>query len=267
MGSLLAEVTAADVVEDPFPHVVVENALDKSVCDCLVREFPPLEVIASAKPYGSNQLIGYYANDALKGQLLSPLWHEMIRIHTSQPFLGDLTRVFGDHIRAAYPRFEQRFGCLDQLRAGIRHRDSFETIDVTLEAQPCMNTPVTGEPTSVRAAHLDNPNKLFVGLFYLRHPGDRSTGGDLELLTYKSRRPRFTGHELARDDLVEAKTIRYAKNTLLVFLNTYRSLHGVTVRSRTTVPRMFLNLGAEVSADLFTIPAHRSRLPRLRFGA
>jgi hypothetical protein len=258
---LLSGVTSADVISEPFPHLVVESVLDESLCDRLVSTFPPLDVLTGGKPYGSNQLVGYYASEALNDPGIAPLWHEMIRLHTSQSFFDELARVFGDHVRASHPSFEERFGRLDRLRAGVRHRDSFDEIDVTLEAQPCMNTPVTGEPSSVRAGHVDNPNKLFVGLLYLRHPGDRSTGGDLELFTYKRRRPRFVGHELPRSELVPVKTIRYAKNTLLVFLNSYKSLHGVTVRSRTSVPRMFLNLGAEVRADLFTIPANRRRLP------
>ena len=36
----------------------------------------------------------------------------------------------------------------------------------------------------MREAHLANPNKLIVGLYYLRHPEDDSTGGDLQLCRY-----------------------------------------------------------------------------------
>ena len=46
-----------------------------------------------------------------------------------------------------------------------------------------INTPVL-EASSVRSAHLDNLNKLFTGLFYMKQDDDKSTGGDLELYSW-----------------------------------------------------------------------------------
>ncbi len=136
----------------------------------------------------------------------------------------------------------------------MRYVDTFETADVLLEAQPAMNTPVTATPSSVRAGHLDNANKLIVGLYYLRHPDDDSTGGELELYRYAMRRPVFEGHELSHRFIESVKTIPYEKNVLVLFLNSAHSLHGVTVRQPTPWARLFFNLGAEVRTDLFRHP-------------
>jgi len=254
LDSILAHASRAEVQVEPFPHIVLRDVLEDSVCDRLIAEFPPLESMVGWSPEASNKRLYYRAKTAAHDPALSPLWREMIETHASQTFLDQLVAIFGESVLDTYPDFERTFGPLDSLRAGMRYRDSFDAADVLLEAQPSANTPVTAEPTSVRAGHLDNPNKLFVGLFYLRHPDDDSTGGDLELYRYRSGRPAFEGHEIGDRYIEPVKTIRYEKNALIMFLNSPLSLHGVTVRQKTPVPRLFFNLNAEVSSDLFALP-------------
>jgi hypothetical protein len=254
LESLVARVSKADVVEEPFPHVVVREPLDPNLCDRLIAEFPSLDVISEGRPHKSNQRLNYRARRATDDPLLSPLWREMVATHVSQGFLDQLLGLFGESIRRTYPSFERTIGPPESLRAGVRYIDTFETADVLLEAQPAMNTPVTAAPSSVRAGHLDNANKLIVGLYYLRHPDDDSTGGELELYRYATRRPVFEGHEISHRCIESVKTIPYEKNVLFLFLNTAHSLHGVTVRQPTPWARLFFNLGAEVRTDLFAIP-------------
>jgi hypothetical protein len=257
MDSVVSRVTPADVEQEPFPHVVVKDALDRDVCDRLIEEFPPLELFARGRSYGSNQRFNIHGNEAADDERLSPLWRELVRVHQSQAFLDQLLALFANGIRASYPSFEDVVGPLDKLRAGIRFRDSFDDADVLVEAQPALNTPVTGPATSVRAGHLDNPDKLFVGLYYLRHPDDTSSGGDLELYRYTTSRPAFDDHEVAARYIEPVAKVGYEANSAVLFLNTDRSLHGVTPRTETPVPRLFLNLNFEVKRDLFTIPDHR----------
>ena len=263
MESILARASAADVQLEPFPHIVLRDVLDEAVCDRLIAEFPPLESMVGWDPDASNKRLYYRAKTAMHDSALSPLWRETIETHVSQVFLEQLVQVFGESVLATYPDFENRYGILDSLRAGMRFRDSFDDADVLIEAQPSANTPVTAEPTSVRAGHLDNPNKLFVGLFYLRHPDDDSTGADLELYRYRPGRPVFDDHEIPDRYIEPVKTICYEKNVLVMFLNSPQALHGVTVRQTTPHARLFLNLNAEVSSDLFAMPGQmRTRVVR-----
>lgn len=263
MESILARTSAADVQLEPFPHIVLRDVLEEAVCDRLIAEFPPLESMVGWDPDASNKRLYYRAKTAAHDTALSPLWRETIETHVSQVFLEQLVQVFGESVLATYPDFEERYGNLDSLRAGMRFRDSFDDADVLIEAQPSANTPVTAEPTSVRAGHLDNPNKLFVGLFYLRHPDDDSTGGDLELYRYRPGSPVFDDHEIADRYIEPVKTISYEKNVLVMFLNSPQALHGVTVRQKTPHARLFLNLNAEVSSDLFVMPGQmRQRIVR-----
>jgi hypothetical protein len=259
VDSLVARVRKSDVLEDPFPHIVLRDALDSDLCDQLIVEFPSLEVISEGRHYKSNQRLNYRARRAAGDPDLSPLWRDMVATHVSQHYLDELLELFGESIRRIFPSFEQQIGAAESLRAGVRYVDTFETADVLLEAQPAVNTPVTATPSSVRAGHLDNPNKLIVGLYYLRHPEDDSVGGDLELYRYTTRRPVFEGHEISHTQIQPVKTIPYERNVLILFLNSPGSLHGVTVRQPTPATRLFFNLGAEVRTDLFAIPTPWSR--------
>jgi hypothetical protein len=256
VDSVLARATRADVLHDPFPHVVIEDALDPSLVDRLIEEFP-VEAITGGRSHPSNKRLNLRAATSIEDPRLSPLWREIVATHVSQGYLDQLIELFGDAIRETYPRFERLYGKLDDLRAGIRDRDTFESADVLLEAQAAVNTPVTGPASSVRRGHLDYPNKLFVGLYYLRHPDDDSTGGDLELYRYRPGRPVFDGHEIDDRYIEVVKTVPYRRNTLVVFTNSRESLHGVTVRQQTGATRLFLNLGAEVRDGLFAIPGTR----------
>jgi hypothetical protein len=261
MQSLLARVSAADIVEEPFPHVVFHEPLESELCDRLIAEFPSLDVMSKGRAYKSNERLDHHAYRAVQNARLSPLWRDFVVTHVSQGFLNQQLGLFDESIRRRYPSVAETIGLPALPRAGMRYVDTFETADVLLEAQAAVNTPVTVEPSAVRGAHLDKPNKLIVGLYYLRHPDDDSGGGDLELYRYRTAHPEFDGHEVPGRFVELVKTIPYERNVLVLFLNTPHSLHGVSVREQTPCVRMFLNLGSEVEADLFTIPSREARLP------
>ena len=52
-------------------------------------------------------------------------------------------------------------------------------------------------------------------------------------------------------------TVKYESNVLVLFVNSLRSLHGVSVRQPTPWTRCFLNLLAEVPTPLFDLAAHQ----------
>ncbi len=268
MESVLSTVTRRDVVRNPFPHILLEGAIDEETCRRLVQEFPPLEVVTQGRPFRSNKRFSYPAVDVLRNARISAVWRDLVAAHVSQAFLVQFLDVFGDSIRGLYPAFERDIGALGTLRAGIRRLDTFETADVLLDAQPSVNTPVTGEPTAVRGGHVDNPTKLFAGMLYLRRPDDDSVGGDLELYRFRRGRFTFTGAEIEARYIERVRTIRYERNVLVLFVNSLHSLHGVSVRSRTSMPRLFLNLVGEVKRPLFDLRRHqRGRLSALALRA
>lgn len=258
MNSVLTGVTRDDVRSDPFPHIVVRDAVPPDLCAQLISEFPSLEVVTKHEDVGSNKRVGLPAAEVVDNPEIPALWQSFIQAHASAQFLEQLIDLFGEHIKRIYPSFERDHGSLGSLRAGVRHQDDFSTTDVLLDAQISVNTPVVGTPSSVRSAHLDDADKLFAGLFYLRRPDDDSTGADLELYRFK-RGPRGLRGTAIYETFVEtADTVRYQANTLVIFLNTPDSVHGVTPRSQTQVPRTFVNLVAAVERPLFDVAPYQA---------
>ncbi len=252
---LLKSVTPADVIVDPFPHIVIEHAISDELARQLIAAYPSLETITKGKPLLSNKRFSLDANDTRKEKSINPLWRTLIEAHITQEFLSDVLKIFRTHILATYPDFEKRFGPLDTLVAGVRKTETENTDKLLLDAQICVNTPVTGTPTSVKIAHVDGLEELFAGLLYLRHPDDDSKGGDLEIFKFKSGKPVFQDRNWWIDYkyVEKVKTVPYGRGNLIFFLNSPQSLHGVTVREKTSSPRLFLNLVVETPAPLFDL--------------
>ncbi len=260
MESVLARATKSDVVAEPYPHLVVPDAIDADLCERLMAEFPPFELVSGGAAMGSNRRFSLPAAQALINPEISDAWRNFVTLHSSPGFLSELIELFGDHILTAYPSFEADYAPLDSLRAGVHSVHSFDDVDVLMNAQISINTPVVAKPNSVRSSHIDSPRKLFAGLFYLRHPDDDSTGGDLEITRFKSRPRGFRGVSPYDTFLEVVETVPYRRNMLVVFLNTPKSVHGVTVRSQTEVARYFMNLVAEVEKPLFDLGSLQATL-------
>src|SRR5690606_13739013 len=88
--------------------------------------------------------------------------------------------------------------------------------------------------------------KLYAALLYFRRPEDDVPGGDLDLFRFRSERYYFDGRLDLADRYVERfDTVRYAPNTLVAWLNTSRSLHGVTPRPPNRTTRRYVNFLCE----------------------
>jgi hypothetical protein len=260
--NLLAAARASEIVHEPFPHLVLRNALDADTCARLLDEWPAVETLGQGRALGNNERVSYPWRLAKADPLVSTTWKQFLAEQVGPPFLARVTQLFGPSLRQLHPRFETLCGPIDRLRSGVRGVDDGGRADVVLDAQICANTPVV-QRSAVRGAHIDASNKLLVGLFYLRHPADESSGGDLQLY---GPRPgwglRSFTRPTSRGRFEVCRTIRYEHNVLVLFLNSIRSVHLVTARSPTPYPRLLVNLVGEVKAPLW----HYQRWPleRLR---
>ncbi|MEY4482558.1 MAG: hypothetical protein RL693_10, partial [Verrucomicrobiota bacterium] len=183
-----------------------------------------------------------------------------------------LASLFAPFVRQLYPWLEVEKGrALEDFTCGVRDKHAAELPDVCLDCQPGLNV-VNLEPMSYRTAHLDANNKLFTGLFYMRVEGDDSEGGDLVLYKAKKNPLTFdTPTTIPEEDLEAVKTIRYRANTVLFFMNSPVSFHGVSVRGGTTIPRRLVNLIAGLytlqSKGLFPSPPAPEIISNTRFTA
>lgn len=258
--SLLSGLSSADVIMDPYPHVILKNVISKEMMDELLKTFPPIEVITKTKEYGSNKRYDYTINDIRKDQNISPIWKDFIEAQADKHFLDDFIRIFTPAIQKYYPGLITKYGSLDKMVIGTRYVDSHDKVDLLADAHISINTPVTEKPTSVRSAHVDDPKKLYGGLFYMRLPQDDSSGGNLEISRLKNKKAKFFGQGISSNDVEVVNTVSYENNTFVLFLNTIDSVHGVTPRSVTKYPRLFVNLVAELKDPLFDIQSRQENI-------
>lgn len=269
--SVLRHVHPSDVVEDPYPFVVIHDALPDELCNALIANYPRLDILG-VDDSQNNSRWSVPAWDVSQNPAIAPIWKDLVAYHASPAFFDDFLRVFGDHVVRLYPSVFPDLKSLRAMRLGIRERDENDRCDFFLDAQISGNTPVR-DASSVKTIHVDSEHKLFTGLLYLRRPEDDSTGGDLDVLRFRKDltaaqwRKRFDGMFID-DALVEQVTrIPYSRNTLVMFVNGPNALHGVTVREPTQHLRLFMNLVGESRFKLFDVPQHWqtrvAKLPRL----
>jgi hypothetical protein len=242
---------------------VIHQALDPDYYEQLAAEFPSAEIILNGRPAASNKNLRYAANDALVDLRISPRWREFLRRHVSQQFFHEVCVLFGSHICRLHPNLEESASKpLAEWKTSIRFREP--VADIALECQLAYGTPVE-QRSRVIGPHLDREVALYAGLFYMRDDADDSEGGDLELYRFIDGRPTFeSDSRLVADDRVTCfRSIRYAQNTLVFFLHSPRSVHGVTPRSMTSFPRRHINFVGELTRKVFdltsfmTSPANR----------
>lgn len=265
LQSLLKNLTSADVVTEPFPHLLIPQALPEELVSRLLATFPSNDVVSGRDDLPSNARYSFGVKNVREEQRINALWKEFINAQSSPEFLADVLRIFKPFILEEYPDFEERFGPIDSMHAGVRKIDQKGKGTLLLDAQICINTPVTDAPTSVKIAHLDKENKLFAGLLYLRSSRDDSEGGELELYRYKKgKRPLFHGPRLIEDSYVEqVARVPYASGNFIFFLNSLDALHGVTPRAKTKHTRRFVNIIIETPEPLFNLaPISEGRLRR-----
>jgi hypothetical protein len=270
--SILSNAKVEDLVLQPYPHLLIRNALDRGVFEKLQRELPPDELVVDGRTPVQDTWYDYPACRVMQDERVSPLWREFFAYHTSQEFFRELLAICGNVIRATHPRLEAKFGKrLEQLSVGMRpggRGDPFAPgADVSMECQFYAN--YTRRQRAVRGPHVDRPTELFAALLYFRQPGDDSTGGDLQICEsidddlYPSEsavRIAQLPAEVARDRVRTVRTARYEANTLVLFINSPKSIHSVSVRSPTPVTRRHINFCCDVRRELFEF-----RLPpRLR---
>jgi hypothetical protein len=259
---MLSDVRPEDIVVDPYPHYVRRDAIAPETFQQLAEEFPSLETILGGRSsVGDNVAVRMPAKQVLDDPRISPAWREFFAYHTSADYWRDIIRLFGDHIRREFPDLETASGRrLEDWRVKPRGFDG--AAEVRLDCQFVVNTPVA-QLSSVKTAHVDICDKIFSALFYFRDGKDDSTGGDFDIYRWK-RAPRFIKHRSLNRDVELVKTVRYAANTYLCFVNSARAVHGVSPRGITRIPRRYINFIAELPQHAFE-PKQLGFLDKLRY--
>ena len=260
--TVLDKVTASDVIASPFPHLVIENALDEDLYLQLSDQFPQHLLPEADK---GNAYTYYKASRALKEKKIGKLWYDFIKLHTSRVFYNKFLDVFGSHLLNLHPDLENRIGRkLKNLKPKVRHSNKLSFSPLAIDCQLAKCSPVTEPGKAVRSygndagPHIDRPVAIYAGLLYFRMPGDVSTGGDLQLYECTANHPVYDSTNHIPEKIVKCfRKIPYASNTMVFFLNSPYSIHGVSVRDKTKFPRLHVNFISELKYPLFEIEKWR----------
>lgn len=266
--SIISKVRNKDFILDPYPHLVIRPALDAEVFAELEAAFPEDRVIVDGRSV-SDTWYDYPACRALKDAGISPRWKQFFSYHTSAEFFQELVAVSGDLLRTLHPDLETRVGRpLKDFKVGMRPGGKHDPLapgaDVSMECQFYIN--YTTEPRTIRGPHVDRPSELFAALLYFRQPADDSEGGDLNIceaigdLYPDENTVRICTEQPAAISPWLVKTVRtvpYEANTLVLFLNSPRSIHAVSPRTPSHLTRRHINLCCDVPFELFKMKVDR----------
>mgnify|MGYP001372752614 CR=1 FL=1 len=247
--SILSNAKSSMVVLKPFPHIIIQDAIPQNFADQLTTKFPKNLYDLSY----DNKRIDINSYKAIHSNHISPEWRDFVAYHSSKDFFAEFIDIFNV---ALQDYRDVDFDDLKNLQVGRREEHSFSSKDFLLDAQISLNTPALTK-NSVRQAHVDNENKLFSGLFYLRQPDDHSTGGNLQLcswpINYSEKQKLKNYREGVHAKHYEIfKEVEYQNNIAILFLNSLDALHCVTPRDPTSNIRTFMNLVCETPHNIFT---------------
>jgi hypothetical protein len=261
--SILSNSAKINLEKFPYPHIVIKDALDKDVYLQLEKEFPKDDIILDGR-LAKDTWFDYPASKVISDQRISPMWRDFFKYHVSQQFFKEIIDLSGEQILALNQGIEKRVGrSLGDFSVGMRpggRGDPLATgADISMECQFYLNYSV--KPRVVRGPHVDRPSELFAALLYFRQDEDSSKGADLEICEgsddiFRSKHQvkiEKLPAEIDESKVTVVKNVNYAANTLVLFLNSARSIHAVSPRSPTVTPRRHINFCCDVPFDLFEI--------------
>lgn len=250
--SVLAKAKGKPLTAEPFPHIVIPDALEASYYEKLVAEFPSIQTInVKNKALVNNTDCFMGAADVFRSDGVSSAWKEFFRYHTSPAFLKEALALTGDAATKLHPHLKPVLADVSDEQVIVA--DSGDKGAFHMQCQFGINSPVVSE-SSVRTAHIDKPMKIYNALLYCRADDDDSEGGDLILYKF-SKQPGFTGNRTAMPGrITEVASVPYRKNMLVLFLNSVGSVHGVRPRKPTRHVRRYINFQVELERPHFAIP-------------
>ena len=223
--------------KEPYAHIVIENCLPLKTFEMLYENFPVQTVKENFKLVDGHTYRGL-ANDFIGSKRVEAkqCWIDFFEYHTSQEFYNEVLTIFN----------ETRW--IKDEKVKVRHTEG--DAKIVTDTQFVIHQPTTG---TTRSTHIDNPLEIYAGLLYMRQRGDNAKGGDFVIYDTPeiNKVVAKSGREIPKDiEKKEHKKITYKENTFVMFLNTNKSVHGVTPRENALHDRLSINIIAEAEKKL-----------------
>ena len=252
---------------EPFPHLIIEDALSKNMYKVLCDNFP--------KPPKKLELYDntiLYINDTniYDNKDEHAYWTQILKYLASPEYFFKLFEIFKEQLIKKYPKKFKTHELTNKLSI----KDSEEKIDSKIApvSSIMFYSPVkkTGIPKKLNGnkleIHCDAANKLFTSILYFRDKNDKSLGGELLLHTWKfklpfeikkiilTRRLHFINSIIRNFQFLfikKKKSVKYKANCLVIFFGNEDSLHSVNVREKGSPVRRSIHSGIHYNEDLW----------------
>ena len=115
--SILSRLDRGEIVDEPFPYLHREEALDPLLYAELAGAYPSLRQLLGDRPPGNNQLFNVAAYQVMDDPAMPAIWREFFAYHCSAAFLKEVLAFWGKAIDAEYPQLADWLGKpLSQVR-------------------------------------------------------------------------------------------------------------------------------------------------------
>ena len=236
------------VQTDPYPHVIIEDALPWDLYENLEAEFPEKTLLAT-DPFDNGICYRLKADKLLSLTFESGLWRDFAEYHTSAEWFNEVNELFKPYM----PGVLHKTFTEDDLGA---RGWADENKNIWTDCQAVIHKPI--EEKSTRTPHIDNPMEMWAGLLYMPYPDDQSTGGEFQIYSTQSsvqKVDKKAGRQIYASDLgTVVKTVPYKRNTFVMFANNSpNTVHGVSLRQDATLNRRSVNIIGEFKRGYATM--------------
>lgn len=238
------------VQNDPYPHVVIEDALPWDLYEKLEESFPETLILQKQNAYDEGICYRLKANALLDQSLPIPkIWKEFTEYHTSAEWFNEVNDLFKDHMPTI---LKKKFTESDLGARGWADKSK----NIWTDCQAVMHKPI--EEKTTRTPHIDNPMEMWAGLLYMPYKDDQSTGGEFQIYSTKNdvvEVNKKAGRQIYDKDLGQpVKTIPYKRNVFVMFANNSpNTAHGVSLRKNAKHYRRSVNIIGEFKRGYATM--------------
>jgi hypothetical protein len=251
------------VITDPYPHIIIEDALPWDLYEELEKTFPEEQVLNTI-PFDKG-ICYRMKSDILVHPTFQPdVWRKFSEYHTSAEWFMEVYELFKPWL--SHPKVTDLLPNLEDNVCARGWRGFKEIKEVVLtssgrkkrvrnpkniltDCQVVMHNPSL-EIQTTRTPHIDNPLEMFAGLLYMPYKDDTSTGGEFQIHSTKNNITKVDmkgGREIYPEDVGPVHTtVPYKKNTFVMFCNANpNTVHSVSKRINPTMHRRSVNIIAE----------------------
>jgi len=211
---------------DPFPHLIIDNFLDKKQCENVINELKKKnEEINKIAVMGGRKR--FHEGEFNKKSFVYKIYQTFNNIEQFNFFLNKLIPLAKDSKRkfviknnfkflSKKPKNSLFLRIKKKIFPFVYSKKIFCEMDFSI-----------GEKGYEREPHHDAPNKTVVFLLYLNDIKNNNDGGSLEIYKYKNDKQMIFKQAPDLIDVEVKKNIYPAQGKLIVFLSCPDSLHGV----------------------------------------